>query len=155
MEQISLANLRDLMAEEVKRSNSATANNEMLKRLNGITRSFSFQDKLKGSSELSMTSVKRKLTDIFKCLICFNKITKDALLCPHCSKLWCARCINQWLVERKSECPHCRMHLTPRQLVNCRFAGEISDAMQDISDVTPVVETCDKHNTEITYFCKT
>lgn len=37
-------------------------------------------------------------------------------------------------MERKSECPHCRNHLTPRQLVNCRFATDLSNAIDDIPE---------------------
>lgn len=57
------------------------------------------------------------------------------MLCPHCSKLWCKSCITKWLLERKSECPHCRTHLTPRQLVNCRFASDLSNAIDDMPEL--------------------
>ena len=60
-------------------------------------------------------------------------------------------------MERKSECPHCRNHLTPRQLVNCRFAADISEAIDDldINNARADDENCQEHNTELNYYCKT
>lgn len=50
----------------------------------------------------------------------------NARLCPHCSKLCCFTCISRWLTETRSQCPHCRAPLQLNELVNCRWAEEIT-----------------------------
>ena len=57
------------------------------------------------------------LADVFRCFICMDKL-RDARLCPHCSKLCCFACIRRWLVEQRSQCPHCRLPLRPHELVS-------------------------------------
>lgn len=50
----------------------------------------------------------------------------NAHLCPHCSKLCCFSCISRWITEQRSQCPHCRAPLQLNELVNCRWAEEIT-----------------------------
>jgi len=57
---------------------------------------------------------------------------RDARLCPHCSKLCCFPCIRRWLVEQRSQCPHCRLPLRPHELVNCRWVGDITQQLESL-----------------------
>ena len=98
-------------------------------------------------------SLKKNISDIFQCLIWFNTISKQAMLCPHWSKVWCQSWIFKWLNERKSECPNCRNNLTINQLVNCRFASELTNVIDDIPDQG--TEKWPEHDEELKYFCKT
>ena len=116
-----------------------------MERFREISRSLSLNEESKGRSMKGAT-LKKNISDIFQCLICFNKIKQDAMLCPHCSKLWCKGCITKWLLERKSECPHCREHLTPRNLVNCRFASDLSNAIDDIPEQGKLLADPSKRN---------
>jgi tripartite motif-containing protein 37 len=71
------------------------------------------------------------IDDYTKCYICLGKLV-DATMCPHCNKLSCQRCIQvtigikkKWLLERKSQCPLCRMTLKFSQLITCKFMNDI------------------------------
>ena len=57
---------------------------------------------------------------------------RDARLCPHCSKLCCFPCIRRWLVEQRSQCPHCRLPLRPHELVNCRWVGDVTQQLESL-----------------------
>ena len=132
-------------------------NQQVMERFRLIARNMKQSEESKGKS-MQVKSIKKNINDIFKWLIWFNKISKDAMLCPYCSKLWWHSCISKWLLERKSEWPHCRNSLTTRQLVNWRFVSDISDAINDLNDVGGLEvneENCEEHNTELKYFCKT
>ena len=135
--------------------NSQTLN--VMKKFQELDRNLRMNEEIKGKS-LQVKNIKRNINDIFKWLIWFNKITKDAMLCPHCSKLWCNSWISKWINERKAECPHWRNPLTTRQLVNCRFASDVSDAINDLTEIRNIEtddENWSEHGTELKYFCKT
>lgn len=69
--------------------------------------------------------------EVFKCFICMEKL-KNARLCPHCSKLCCFACISRWLTEQRNQCPHCRAPLHITELVNCRWAEEITQRLDTL-----------------------
>ena len=57
---------------------------------------------------------------------------RNARLCPKCSKLCCYHCIYRWLTEQRSQCPHCRAPLQINELVNCRWAEEVTQRLETI-----------------------
>ncbi len=57
---------------------------------------------------------------------------RNARLCPKCSKLCCYHCIYRWLTEQRSSCPHCRAPLQINELVNCRWAEEVTQRLDVI-----------------------
>ena len=56
------------------------------------------------------------IEDIIKCYICLDKI-KDPCMCPYCQKLTCEKCIKKWLVEKKNQCPNCRIPLRVSEII--------------------------------------
>ncbi|XP_075709062.1 E3 ubiquitin-protein ligase TRIM37 isoform X2 [Rhinoderma darwinii] len=71
------------------------------------------------------------IAEVFRCFICMEKL-RDARLCPHCSKLCCFSCIRRWLTEQRAQCPHCRAPLQLRELVNCRWAEEVTQRLDTL-----------------------
>lgn len=71
------------------------------------------------------------IVEVFKCFICMEKL-RNARLCPKCSKLCCYHCIYRWLTEQRSSCPHCRAPLQLSELVNCRWAEEVTQRLETI-----------------------
>jgi tripartite motif-containing protein 37 len=57
---------------------------------------------------------------------------RNARLCPHCSKLCCFACIHRWLTEQRPNCPHCRASLQIGELVNCRWAEEVTQRLDTL-----------------------
>jgi hypothetical protein len=57
---------------------------------------------------------------------------RNARLCPKCSKLCCYACIHRWLTEQRSQCPHCRAPLQINELVNCRWAEEVTQRLDTL-----------------------
>ncbi len=57
-----------------------------MERLHQMTRELSSQEENK-DRDFKRETIKKNLSDIFQCLICYSKISKDAMLCPHRSKL--------------------------------------------------------------------
>lgn len=64
---------------------------------------------------------------------------RNARLCPHCSKLCCNECITRWLTEQRSQCPHCRASLQLAELVNCRWAEEITQRLDSLQQSTSLL----------------
>jgi len=73
----------------------------------------------------------KTLAEVFKCFICMEKL-RNARLCPKCSKLCCYACIHRWLTEQRSQCPHCRAPLQINELVNCRWAEEVTQRLDTL-----------------------
>lgn len=108
------------------------------------------------------------IADVFRCFICMDKL-RDARLCPHCSKLCCFACIRRWLVEQRSQCPHCRLPLRPHELVNCRWVGDITQQLESLQlqstpSITPsnsisnsasTTDLCDMHSEKLSVYCVT
>ncbi|XP_069134745.1 E3 ubiquitin-protein ligase TRIM37-like [Argopecten irradians] len=100
------------------------------------------------------------LAEVFRCFICMEKL-RDARLCPHCSKLCCFLCIRRWLTEQRSQCPHCRASLHTHELVNCRWAEEVTLKLESLKECTPVVkkeegekDICEEHQEKLSVYCK-
>ncbi|XP_060059827.1 E3 ubiquitin-protein ligase TRIM37 isoform X4 [Erinaceus europaeus] len=106
--------------------------------------------------ELSVESI----AEVFRCFICMEKL-RDARLCPHCSKLCCFSCIRRWLTEQRAQCPHCRAPLQLRELVNCRWAEEVTQQLDTLQlcNLTKHEENekdkCENHHEKLSVFCWT
>ncbi|XP_052214330.1 E3 ubiquitin-protein ligase TRIM37-like isoform X2 [Dreissena polymorpha] len=99
------------------------------------------------------------LTEVFRCFICMEKL-RDARLCPHCSKLCCYACIRRWLTETRMQCPHCRAPLHMTDLVNCRWAEEVTQQLDLLQHTIPPKnkgenDICSEHKEKISVFCVT
>ncbi|XP_041349758.1 E3 ubiquitin-protein ligase TRIM37-like [Gigantopelta aegis] len=101
------------------------------------------------------------LAEVFRCFICMEKL-RDARLCPHCSKLCCFPCIRRWLTEQRSQCPHCRAPLHLHELVNCRWAEEVTQQLDTLQNIMPSSnsdscddEKCDEHDEKLGVYCWT
>jgi len=74
------------------------------------------------------------LIEVFRCFICMENLN-DARLCPHCSKLCCYQCILRWLTDHKQHCPHCRASLRLRDLINCRWAQDVTNLVEGLQSL--------------------
>ena len=91
---------------------------------------------------------------IIKCYICLGKI-KNPCMCPKCQKLTCEECIEKWLLEKKNQCPHCRVTLNFNQLIHLSFMTDVANYIDKISTNKKVEETeiCQKHEIQNLYYC--
>ncbi|XP_077995341.1 E3 ubiquitin-protein ligase TRIM37-like [Glandiceps talaboti] len=101
------------------------------------------------------------LAEVFRCFICMEKL-RDARLCPHCSKLCCFMCIRRWLTEQRSQCPHCRAPLQLHELVNCRWAEDVTNQLDTLQLVGPPSRSeeiekdkCEIHQEKLSVYCWT
>ncbi|XP_035391201.1 E3 ubiquitin-protein ligase TRIM37 isoform X2 [Electrophorus electricus] len=100
------------------------------------------------------------IAEVFRCFICMEKL-RDARLCPHCSKLCCFSCIRRWLTEQRAQCPHCRAPLQLRELVNCRWAEEVTQQLDTLQlcNLSKHEENdkdkCENHHEKLSVFCWT
>lgn len=99
------------------------------------------------------------LSEVFRCFICMEKL-RDARLCPHCSKLCCYTCIRRWLTETRMQCPHCRAPLHINELVNCRWAEEVTQQLDLLQHTVPLkssddLDKCPEHKEKISVYCIT
>ncbi|XP_042298405.1 E3 ubiquitin-protein ligase TRIM37 [Sceloporus undulatus] len=100
------------------------------------------------------------IAEVFRCYICMEKL-RDARLCPHCSKLCCFSCIRRWLTEQRAQCPHCRAPLQLRELVNCRWAEEVTQQLDTLQlcNLNKLEENekdkCENHHEKLSVFCWT
>ncbi|KAI8897087.1 hypothetical protein BC833DRAFT_595063 [Globomyces pollinis-pini] len=102
------------------------------------------------SSDMT-TELPQKVQDLFKCFICYESLVKP-VLCPYCSKVGCERCVKKWLIEEKSQCPHCRSPLNPSELVSFRFMDDLANQLKSFLNQTPM-ESCPKHIAPFYYYC--
>uniref|UniRef100_A0A8C4YA29 Tripartite motif containing 37 n=1 Tax=Gopherus evgoodei TaxID=1825980 RepID=A0A8C4YA29_9SAUR len=104
--------------------------------------------------------IEQSIAEVFRCFICMEKL-RDARLCPHCSKLCCFSCIRRWLTEQRAQCPHCRAPLQLRELVNCRWAEEVTQQLDTLQlcNLTKHEENekdkCENHHEKLSVFCWT
>ncbi len=91
---------------------------------------------------------------IIKCYICLGKI-KNPCMCPSCQKLTCEECIEKWLSEKKSQCPHCRVNLNFNQLIHLSFMTDVANYIDKISSSKKAEESeiCEKHGIQNLYYC--
>ncbi|CAH8581118.1 unnamed protein product [Schistosoma turkestanicum] len=118
------------------------------------------------------------LSEVFRCFICMERLN-NARLCPHCSKLCCYKCIRKWITETRSQCPHCRASLHIYELINCRWADEVTQQLDNLQSQasssrsgggqnealggsstsnalsTSRTEFCELHNERLSVFCTT
>ncbi|KAM8975914.1 E3 ubiquitin-protein ligase TRIM37 isoform 2-T2 [Pelodytes ibericus] len=112
--------------------------------------------KLEEMDEQSVESI----AEVFRCFICMEKL-RDARLCPHCSKLCCFSCIRRWLTEQRAQCPHCRAPLQLRELVNCRWAEEVTQQLDTLQLCSlnkheeNEKDKCENHHEKLSVFCWT
>lgn len=110
-------------------------------------------------AEMDEQSVE-SIAEVFRCFICMEKL-RDARLCPHCSKLCCFSCIRRWLTEQRAQCPHCRAPLQLRELVNCRWAEEVTQQLDTLQlcNLSKHEENdkdkCENHHEKLSVFCWT
>ncbi|KAG8451749.1 hypothetical protein GDO86_003806 [Hymenochirus boettgeri] len=114
------------------------------------------EPKLEEMDEQSVESI----AEVFRCFICMEKL-RDARLCPHCSKLCCFSCIRRWLTEQRAQCPHCRAPLQLRELVNCRWAEEVTQQLDTLQLCSlnkheeNEKDKCENHHEKLSVFCWT
>uniref|UniRef100_A0A3B3IE99 Tripartite motif containing 37 n=1 Tax=Oryzias latipes TaxID=8090 RepID=A0A3B3IE99_ORYLA len=105
-------------------------------------------------------SFPQSIAEVFRCFICMEKL-RDARLCPHCSKLCCFSCIRRWLTEQRAQCPHCRAPLQLRELVNCRWAEEVTQQLDTLQLCSLTKhedndkDKCENHHEKLSVFCWT
>ncbi|KAH8866431.1 E3 ubiquitin-protein ligase [Schistosoma japonicum] len=126
------------------------------------------------------TDTFESLSEVFRCFICMEKLS-NARLCPHCSKLCCYKCIRKWITETRSQCPHCRASLHIYELINCRWADEVTQQLDNLQSQatssrpnsgqndcigggmssknntlsTSGIDICELHNERLSVFCTT
>uniref|UniRef100_A0A8C1IBD3 Tripartite motif containing 37 n=1 Tax=Cyprinus carpio TaxID=7962 RepID=A0A8C1IBD3_CYPCA len=70
-------------------------------------------------------------------------------------------CIRRWLTEQRAQCPHCRAPLQLRELVNCRWAEEVTQQLDTLQlcNLTKHEENdkdkCENHHEKLSVFCWT
>ena len=76
-------------------------------------------------------------------------------MCPLCQKLTCEECIQKWLLEKKSQCPHCRVNLNFNQLIHLSFMTDVANYIDKINSSKKVEESeiCEKHQIQNLYYC--
>ncbi|KAL2915837.1 hypothetical protein HK105_204538 [Polyrhizophydium stewartii] len=63
----------------------------------------------------------------------------------------------KWLVEEKSQCPHCRAPLLASQLVHCRFMDDLASQLHSLVFASPssTQDVCPSHAAPMYYYCHT
>lgn len=97
------------------------------------------------------------ITQAFKCVICLGNV-RDARMCPSCSKMCCFECVDRWLqLQQTSQCPHCRHIISVESLVNCRWADEIVDQLDELVNTSMASgedgDQCPEHKKTFTVYC--
>ena len=102
----------------------------------------------------SRANLSNNIQAIIKCYICLGKI-KNPCMCPKCQKLTCEECIEKWLLEKKNQCPHCRVTLNFNQLIHLSFMTDVANYIDKISasKKTEETEICAKHQIQNLYYC--
>uniref|UniRef100_A0A8C6KXT0 Tripartite motif containing 37 n=1 Tax=Nothobranchius furzeri TaxID=105023 RepID=A0A8C6KXT0_NOTFU len=99
------------------------------------------------------------IAEVFRCFICMEKL-RDARLCPHCSKLCCFSCIRVTHDEIWVCCAH-RAPLQLRELVNCRWAEEVTQQLDTLQLCSLTKhedndkDKCENHHEKLSVFCWT
>ena len=102
----------------------------------------------------SRANLTNNIQDIIKCYICLGKI-KNPCMCPKCQKLTCEECIEKWLLEKKNQCPHCRVTLNFNQLIHLSFMADVANYIDKINTSKKAEESeiCSKHQIQNLYYC--
>lgn len=92
------------------------------------------------------------ITAFLNCPICDKKV-KENKMCPSCSTLYCKACIYSHLDESIYRCLGCNKFLRKESLVECRFIGNIYEAL-DLTKPKPCkTEKCPHHSVDLIYYC--
>ncbi|XP_058834816.1 E3 ubiquitin-protein ligase TRIM37-like isoform X2 [Topomyia yanbarensis] len=105
---------------------------------------------------------------LFICAICHGVIAVDhPIHCPHCSKLFCGKCMDQWLTSRSigaktKRCPCCQAQVEPKNFVRCRIYQDVDEMIEGLKDnlvelihlVTKTAAICVEHGKELLLFCE-
>ena len=115
---------------------------------------------------------KAQVKDIFKCYICYNKVTNPRM-CLHCKKLTCEKCIKNWL-KTKEMCGFCRSKIKFEDTISVPLNNELisffieqveDDKNNDFNSIICECEEdenifsnrnkdlCYEHNNMYEYFC--
>ena len=102
----------------------------------------------------SRANLTSNIQDIIKCYICLGRI-KNPCMCPKCQKLTCEECIEKWLLEKKNQCPHCRVTLNFNQLIHLSFMADVANYIDKINTSKKAEESeiCNKHQIQNLYYC--
>lgn len=105
------------------------------------------------------------IAELLRCYICMEGLT-EATICPHCSKLGCYACIKRWVTDSRSDCPHCRMTLTTRDLIRIPSFDDLVKFLETLRAKKPEAksassspngglprEKCSKHKQKLTVYC--
>ena len=90
------------------------------------------------------------IDDIFKCSICLDDF-EEPKMCFHCSKMFCSKCINNWLEQESSDgkCPNCKGFLKGK-LVTIRWQEDIRNMHSVIKrENSNESQNCQLHNKEL------
>ena len=90
------------------------------------------------------------VTDTFTCQICLEKVANPSL-CPYCSKLFCEKCIFDWL-NKQNECPNCDRKVATTNLVKIRWLEDIQK-MCSVSTEVDDEDSCDLHMKKLISYC--
>ncbi|XP_058464774.1 E3 ubiquitin-protein ligase TRIM37-like [Malaya genurostris] len=109
------------------------------------------------------------MEELFICAICHGTIdVQHPMHCPHCSKMFCGECIDQWLISRSIQaivkrCPCCQAQVEPKNFVCCRVYQEVDEMIDRLREnldemlqlVSKTVTLCVEHGKELLLFCET
>ncbi|CAH8652609.1 unnamed protein product [Heterobilharzia americana] len=109
-------------------------------------------------------------------VVSFAWKAKQCPFVPTLLKTCCYKCIRKWITETRSQCPHCRASLHIYELINCRWADEVTQQLDNLQSqatssrssgqgdhvvasvnatVTSNVDLCELHNERLSVFCST
>lgn len=91
----------------------------------------------------------------FQCAICLEN-SEEIKICPHCSWIFCNKCIRKWLAN-KGTCPRCLNALQYPALVKGCLISQIQESIKKLlSTMDNKDDFCDKHATkQLSLFCYT
>jgi len=64
------------------------------------------------TDSIAQFEIEKSFTDYLLCQICY-KVSRDPKECDYCNKLFCKKCIENWLVLQKN-CPVCHKDIRIR-----------------------------------------
>lgn len=107
------------------------------------------------------TQVNMRFARFATCMICKAKV-KDPHLCPHCSKLFCFKCISERLNpegEESKKCLSCEAALKMDDIVKVRWFESMEGLIRDCLPPLQITAryskkgTCIKHFQVLNFFC--
>ena len=131
-------------------------NNKKSKKINEI------EEEEKKKEEVCVEeNIGSEIKDTVKCYICFDKITKPKM-CPHCHRIACEKCLNNWFVNlKKTKCGFCRETTNFNQMIPVPFMDAVVNFVEKFLDKNKnlsqtiddtFLEYCPQHQNEILYY---